>query len=81
MLDKCNEISEILKIRFGMMLVGPAMSGKTTLLSLLKQAWNKLHELGKANPELNQCLHVESATFNPKSISIEELYGNFESVT
>ena len=29
---KCGEISDILKTRFGIMLVGAAMSGKTTLL-------------------------------------------------
>ena len=63
------------------MLVGPAMSGKSTLLNALLEASNQLHEAGKQDPDLEQYNRVLSSTFNPKSISIEELYGNFDSVT
>jgi len=75
------EISEILKIRFGMMLVGQAMSGKSTLLSSIVEAQNELHELAKKDEELQKFDKIVFSTFNPKSISIEELYGNFDSVT
>ena len=51
MLDKCMEISEILKIRFGMMLVGPAMSGKSTLLNLIDNASNRLRKKFTEDPE------------------------------
>ena len=51
MLDKCMEISEILKIRFGMMLVGPAMSCKSTLLNLIDNASNRLRKKFTEDPE------------------------------
>jgi hypothetical protein len=47
MIEKILQIIENLKVRFGLMLVGPAMSGKTTLLSTIRETMNELHEIGK----------------------------------
>jgi dynein heavy chain len=66
-------------VRFGIMIVGNAMTGKSTLLNTLKQAHIMLFEKGEC--KANEYNKIECSTFNPKAISIEELYGNFDKHT
>ena len=55
------QLNETLKVRFGVMLVGPPMGSKTTILETL--------------------LDQMPIIINPKSVSLAELYGNFDPVT
>jgi len=59
-----------MNVRFGLMIIGPAMTGKTTVIHALKDAMNILAE---KNPE--KFKKVLMQTLNPKSISMAELYG------
>ena len=54
------------------MLVGKTLSGKTTWWKILSSALNKLAIAGK-----NKFKKVQNFVINPKSISTDELYGNF----
>ncbi|EAY14826.1 Dynein heavy chain family protein [Trichomonas vaginalis G3] len=74
-LTKCNEIYETTVVRHGLMLVGGAMSGKTTCRNALKAAMDMLAETEKDWKKV----HVD--LLNPKSITIPELYGLFDPVT
>ena len=59
------------------MLVGEAMRGKTTLLTTLKLAMTRIRE----DFDNEEFFKIECQTFNPKAITIEELYGCFDRVT
>ena len=61
-----------MNVRFGLMIIGPAMTGKTTVIHALKDAMNILAE---KNPM--KFKKVLMQTLNPKSISMAELYGQF----
>jgi len=62
-----------MNVRFGLMIIGPAMTGKTTVIHALKDAMNYLAETyPKKGFE-----KVQMETLNPKSISMAELYGSF----
>ena len=59
------------------------MSGKTTCWSILNEALNRLHKeekeekCGGDNIKFNQP-PIKVEVLNPKSISVEELYGAFD---
>ena len=60
------------------MLVGPAMAGKSSIMKILRQSYINLFEKGLNNPDFTL---IEYCILNPKSISMEELYGNFDPTT
>lgn len=60
-IQKNLQLNETLKVRFGVMLVGPPMGSKSSILNTL--------------------LDQMPITINPKSVSLAELYGNFDPVT
>ena len=60
---KCLQLYETLQTRHGLMLIGSAYSGKSTVISCLKQGLNSINR------------KVETYKINPKSISIQLLYG------
>jgi dynein heavy chain, axonemal len=60
------------------MLVGQAMGGKSTIIHTLRQAYINLWERKVKNSEFNR---IEYTILNPKSISMEELYGNYDPMT
>ena len=64
---------EILRIRFGVMVVGPAMTGKSVIIKILHASYNELYA---ANPKIHA--GSETTILNPKSISLDELYGKFD---
>ena len=41
-LTKVNQLNETLKVRFGTMIVGQTMSGKTSIINTLMNATNRL---------------------------------------
>lgn len=62
-LEKCLQLYEQLEKRMGVVVLGPPRSGKTTIISVLKQA------------VLNSGMIVKSYTISPKSMSRVQLLG------
>ena len=80
-LDKIIQFYETLKVRFGIMIVGEAMTGKTSIYQALYGAMNYLCKnegYKKQDPSISA---IEKELLNPKSISINELYGEFSHLT
>ena len=75
---KVVELQQTLRVRFGVMLVGPAGSGKSTALATLRDALSALHA-GGSTDESHQTVHT--TVFNPKCVSMGELYGEFNDLT
>lgn len=72
MVRKTLQLYETMVVRWGVMLVGPTGSGKTTVLRMLSKAFEKLY--AEENPEpLFRPVRIQ--TLNPKAISMDELYG------
>ncbi|GAB0096653.1 Cytoplasmic dynein 2 heavy chain 1 [Sergentomyia squamirostris] len=65
-IEKCLELQEQLSKRMGVVVVGPPASGKTTLITILKQA---LMSLGKV---------IRTYTIAPKSMSRKQLLGHLD---
>ena len=75
---KVVELQQTLRVRFGVMLVGPAGGGKSTALATLRDALSLLHD-GGSKDEAHQRVHT--TVFNPKCVSMGELYGEFNDLT
>lgn len=80
---KCMQLKECKDTRHGNMLIGQTMSGKTTCWELLVDALNYLHkeekeEKGEGDNIKYEHLPVKYDCLNPKSISVDELYGAFD---
>ncbi len=63
------QLQDTLDVRFGVMLVGRAMTGKSTIRGLLASSCNASGR------------RVFSSALNPKSLSLGELYGEVDSGT
>ena len=75
-LDKIIQIYEMMRIRHGFMLVGEPWSGKTSAYRVLSASLKHLAEAGI--PDERQ---IEFQIINPKSITMGQLYGQFDPVT
>ena len=75
---KAIQLYETLNVRFGVMLVGPTGGGKTACYRTLQKAMTLLRANGSENPEMQE---VYTFVLNPKSISMGELYGEFNDNT
>uniref|UniRef100_A0A182JL82 AAA+ ATPase domain-containing protein n=1 Tax=Anopheles atroparvus TaxID=41427 RepID=A0A182JL82_ANOAO len=69
---KTLQLYETMVVRWGVMLVGPTGSGKTTVLHILASAFEKLHAEHVSGPLYRP---VRIQTLNPKAVSMDELYG------
>lgn len=69
---------DTLAVRFGVMLVGPAMAGKSSVMHTLRKSYASLHKDGVKDDSFTR---MEYSILNPKSISMDELYGLFDPLT
>ena len=68
---KCIQLYEMTVVRHGMMLVGPTGGGKTRVLRSLQAAMSKVQD----DPAFDK---VRVYRLNPKSITMNQLYGSFD---
>ena len=77
---KVIELYQTFNVRFGVMTVGPTGGGKTTCCQLLQTAQSNLKAAGTCDdPDMAQTVHTY--VFNPKCITMGELYGEFNALT
>jgi dynein heavy chain len=69
---KIIQLHETILVRHGLMMVGAAMSSKTSILDTLAKAYEYYRHDGSK---------VIQHIMNPKSVTIGQLYGDFEKVT
>lgn len=78
--NKVEQLYDTMTVRFGVMLVGETGSGKSACHSTLSAAMNLLHEQGGPSSAATYS-HVVTSSLNPKSISMDELYGSVSALT
>lgn len=76
---KCIQLYETTVVRHGLMLVGPTGSGKTQCYEVLKNATSSLK--GQMSPSGSLFEEVHTCVLNPKSITMGQLYGEFDLMT
>ncbi|XP_065685160.1 dynein axonemal heavy chain 1 isoform X1 [Hydra vulgaris] len=76
---KCMQLFETTVVRHGLMLVGPAGSGKTKCYQTLQKALTSLK--GIMSPSGVPFQEVKCFVLNPKSITMGQLYGEFDTMT
>lgn len=72
LVSKCIQLYETMRVRWGVMLVGPAGSAKTSVLHSLADSLTKLYNDEVLGPDYRP---VRIQTLNPKSVTMDELYG------
>lgn len=78
LLEKIHQIYRMLAIRDGIIIVGPSMSGKTTAWQTLADTLRDI----KSNSEASITEYdVAYRIINPKSISMDQLYGHVDAAT
>ena len=77
-ITKVIQFYDTTNVRFGVCLVGPATGGKTTAYRVLANTMTALHE-GGSEDETFGIVHLHR--MNPKSITMGELYGEFNELT
>ena len=73
---KTIELYEMIQVRHGLMLVGLPMGGKSGIYKVLAESLTTIRESGDESQE-----KVDYHVINPKSITIGQLYGQFDAIT
>ncbi|XP_043503405.1 dynein axonemal heavy chain 12-like [Polistes fuscatus] len=73
---KIIQTYEMMIVRHGFMLVGEPFGGKTSVLHTLADALTLMHDWKDENGAVTKYF-----TINPKSITLEQLYGHFDPVS
>lgn len=76
---KCIQLYETTVVRHGLMLVGPTISGKTRCYEVLRDGLSALK--GTTTPGGVPFEKVHTFVLNPKSITMGQLYGEFDALT
>ncbi|XP_022110107.1 dynein heavy chain 1, axonemal-like isoform X1 [Acanthaster planci] len=76
---KCIQLYETTVVRHGLMIVGPAGSGKTKCYEVLKRALTSLK--GEVAVGGGTYENIITYVLNPKSITMGQLYGEFDLLT
>lgn len=77
-IEKVIQIYEMMIVRHGFMVVGMPFSGKTSSWRVLADVLADLHELFPKDPRYTD---VQVAVINPKSVTMGQLYGQFDAVS
>ncbi|XP_009304459.3 dynein axonemal heavy chain 1 [Danio rerio] len=78
-ITKCIQLYETTVVRHGLMLVGPSGSGKTRCYEVLAAAMTALK--GQPSVSGGEYEAVQTYVLNPKSITMGQLYGEFDQLT
>nr|KAJ3421411.1 Dynein heavy chain 1, axonemal [Polyrhizophydium stewartii] len=76
---KCIQLYETTVVRHGLMLVGPTGGGKTSCLRVLSRSLSAIEGVKAPNGKTIQKVRVH--VLNPKSITMGQLYGEFDQQT
>ncbi|CAG5113648.1 Oidioi.mRNA.OKI2018_I69.chr2.g7738.t1.cds [Oikopleura dioica] len=77
--NKCIQLYETTVVRHGLMLVGPTISGKTKCSQVLAKALTSLKGEDSISGGVYEEVHIDC--LNPKSITMGQLYGEFDPMT
>jgi dynein heavy chain len=78
LVGKTIQLFETFQVRFGVMLVGPTLGGKSTDYKSLAIALTQLREDNHPDEKFQKTVY---RCLNPKAISMGELYGEFNELT
>ncbi|KAI8896128.1 dynein heavy chain and region D6 of dynein motor-domain-containing protein [Globomyces pollinis-pini] len=78
-IKKCIQLYETTVVRHGLMLVGPSGGGKSSCLRVLSKSLSQLQ--GTIAPNGTTFQKVQVNVLNPKSITMGQLYGEFDQLT
>ncbi|KAJ8614220.1 hypothetical protein CTAYLR_001132 [Chrysophaeum taylorii] len=76
--DKVVQIYDMMVVRHGFMIVGMPLSGKTMAWKVLADTLGLLHQ---TFPDETRWTNVISLVMNPKSITMGQLYGQFDPIS
>ena len=81
LLEKVLSLYALVQNRFGVCLLGATLTGKSSVIQLLKDTLNRIPDLDPEKPRPVSIYKVQAETVNPKSVSVTELFGSIDPIT